>query len=66
MSDQLVQALVTIVTAFFGYEAVRRSVLTQMHNKVDVVVYQTAVRELHDKINSQNQRITVLETEARK
>jgi len=56
----VVQALVTIVTTLFGFEAVRRSVMAQMVNKVDVVIYQAKIRELHNQINALTTEVAVL------
>ncbi len=61
MNDQLIQALVTVVSTFFGFEAVRRSVLSRMLNKVDVVTYAAKVTELHDTINALRTRVAILE-----
>lgn len=53
--DTLVNALVTVVTTFFGF----RAVAARMQNKVDVVVYQAKVTELHNVINAQGKEIAV-------
>lgn len=59
--DVLAHELVGIFTTLFGFEAVRRSVLSAMHNKVDVSIYQAKVTELHGQINSLRERLAVLE-----
>ena len=56
MSSELIQALVTIVTTLFGYGAVS----ALLRNKVDVVIYQAKVRELHEQINALTTEVAVL------
>jgi hypothetical protein len=60
MSDAIITAAVNVVTMLLGYEAVRRSVLSAMHNKVDVQTYSLKVKELHDEINTLRTEVAVL------
>lgn len=52
--------LVTIVSTFFGFAAVSHRFAGQLHNKVDVVIYQAKVKELHDTINELRTELAIL------
>ena len=61
MNDIVIQSIVTIVSTFYGFAAVKSSVTKLMGNKVDVVIYQAKVRELHDEINTLRTKVAILE-----